>query len=518
MPPKGVAAADKNIDVWIVLFCGLPGSGKSTLRNRVVQNGWAYVNQDEMGTAEACEKALVKILKAGKSCIIDRCNVTSSERRLCMQHANRALEKGLVKGVTLHFEAVWMATPPDLCKKRAAARERHETLSADKASDVIDQFCKGLRIPERSGQEPYEATLFVADEADADLVVQRYANPAKVDANTRPSRGAVACVASSSSQNHVVQADYDGSLPAEMFVLRHGERADRAKGRDEGCPDDAPLTKEGRETAKRAGMALRSLATSEFVAVYSSPFFRCLQTANEIAAELGLPVRVEPGLAELCSAKIFEQAPDLRSPTESIDRALIRAEVDLSEPPIAPTLPEWPEHARDANTRVVNTAKALADRHPGRAICLVCHSHSLVEITRHVPKEGGGAASSTATYCAMSHISPSSVLLRCLDMSYLKDSSSQSVAHMPEISGPDLAVGYWGEGWHWSNEVERDPVDTLLALSLEEVLEKYDRFRQLFERGDEEQKEKWRQGWISPDAAMRTKLEAAHKRGFFEDA
>merc|ERR1712007_416044 len=95
----------------------------------------------------------------------------------------------------------------------------------------------------------------------------------------------------------------------ELFVLRHGERADRARGRDDGWVNDVALTKEGRETAKRAGIALRPLATCPWAFVYSSPFFRCLQTANEVAAELGLLVRVEPGLSELCTAKVFDQAP-----------------------------------------------------------------------------------------------------------------------------------------------------------------------------------------------------------------
>jgi len=341
--------------------------------------------------------------------------------------------------------------------------------------------------------------------------LQRYANPAKVNVDIAPSSEVRF---TNATQEEVIQTD--SSLPAELFVLRHSERADRAKGRDDGYPDDAALTKEGRETAKRAGIALGILARSPIVVVYSSPFFRCLQTANELAGELGCPIRVEPGLAELCTDKVFSQAPQMRSPAESLARALQRAEVDLSEPPVEQSLPTWPEAPRDANKRVVNTAKALASRHPGQTICLVCHSHSLVEITRHVPKEGGGAAGSTAGYCAMSHISPSGDLHQCLDLSYLKDVSSVGSTQHIGLSFADLAAGSWEEGWNWTEDIETpDVIDVLLQLSLDEVLETYPKFSQMFERGTKVQQDAWREGWASPDDVMRTRLRKAHEHGLF---
>jgi predicted kinase len=170
MAPKKGSTEKPPVDVCVVILGGLPGSGKSTLRERLVKNGWAYVSQDEMGSSDACEKALVKALKNQKSCVVDRCNVTSSERRLWMQYANRAVEKKEAKGVKLHFEAVWMATSPEVCKDRVKSRQGHETLSAENADAVVDEFCKGMRVPERTGQEPYECVQFVATADDADLV------------------------------------------------------------------------------------------------------------------------------------------------------------------------------------------------------------------------------------------------------------------------------------------------------------------------------------------------------------
>lgn len=503
---------DKVVDVTVLLICGLPGSGKSTLRKKLVDLGWAYASQDEMGTRDAFDKALIKALKDQKSCILDRCNVTSDDRRMCMQVANQAVEKGTVKGVALHYEAVWMATPPDLCKQRALGRKHHETLGAADASGVIDKFCKNIQLPQRTGKEPYEAVHMVTDDKDVELLVQRYADPTDIDVNVGPSqRVAVA---------NVVPADaagIDPSLPAELLIVRHGERADRAKGRVDDYPDDAALTKEGRETAKRAGIAMRAIARSPVVVVYSSPFFRCLQTANEIAAELGCLIRIEPGLSEICSDDIFEkEGPQLRQPHESTGRALQRVEVDLSERPVEPSLPKWPETAQDAKHRVRNTAMKLAQRHPGQAICLVCHAHSVIEITRHYP--GGGAAGSRCGYCAMSHISHNGVLQHCLDVSYLKDVSSRDGVKLAGSPVAKPPMGCWEEDWCWTDEVEHDPVDELLEMSLDEALAKYPKFRQMFEKGREEQKDKWRQDWSSADDNMRWKLRKAYDGGVFGGA
>jgi broad specificity phosphatase PhoE/predicted kinase len=470
---KGGKTERENKAIWVVLVCGLPGSGKTTVRQKMVANGWSYVSQDEMISVDACEKALVKTLKAGQSCVVDRCNVTPSDRRLWMQYATRAVEKGLIKGVELHFEAVWMATPPHICKERAQARTAHETLSPEAASGVIDSFCRGLQPPERSGREPYDAVHFIASQEDAQTVIQRFRVPAGVDRSisvAAPAKAlalaaaAVAAAASApaggeqqiSENGQRAASSMDLPRSAELFILRHGERADRAQDRDGGWPDDPPLTKDGRQAAKQAGAALCGLATVPWAAaVYTSPYFRCLQTANEIAGELGLPVRVEPGLAEFCGDRLFERQPLLRPPEESLGSALIRAEVDLTVAPHRSTPPAWPETHRDANVRVLETARAIAARHPGLAVCLVCHSHSVVELTRHLPSSGGGAAASRSGYCALSHIMCNGALIRCLDQSYLREGRKGNMgAGSGAVEGGQQAAqaGSWADSWDWQAE------------------------------------------------------------------
>jgi len=235
-------------------------------------------------------------------------------------------------------------------------------------------------------------------------------------------------------------------------------------------------------------------------------------------------VRIEPGLSELCIEKIFEQQPRLRPASDALQAALTRTEVDLSSAPHEPSLPEWPERARDANTRVLDTAQALAVRHPGEAILLVCHAHSLVELTRHLAKSGGGAAGSNPGYCAISHISPGGDLVRCLDLQYLRQANDAGSSSGGYAAWTD--IGQFSEDWRWvegdgSDDASaeaaspshaaspNDMVERLLNMGLDRALEKYPDFRSLFERGTSEQQDAWRQGWEYKSDDVRKKLQKA---------
>jgi len=384
---------------------------------------------------------------------------------------------GVVKNVTVHFENVWMANPPEVCKERARAHETHEMLIQENSDDVIDSFCRDLRPPQQSGHEPYDAVHLVTSDKDAAVTIRRYADATQVNNTIQlPDSSKLAVtVASSADATHEANAfhvtaptasaaasleqaqsilehvheerDRGAGNSAEVFVLRHGERADRAKCRDGGWSDDPPLTKDGRETEQCAGCTLRGLAVLPWAPlVYSSSYYWCLQTANEVAAELGTAIRVEPGLSELCCQRIFDEQPQLREPEEASAAAFQRVELDTSVPPVQPTVPAWPEQARDAS--VLQAARATVSRRPGRDACLVCHGHPLFEITRTLPRTGGGATASQAGCCAMSHIDSDGRLLRSLGMTYLKMDrdalTERSSRFAPHIV--DYSISNWSHG------------------------------------------------------------------------
>lgn len=64
----------------VLIMVGVPGSGKSTIANQLVEMGWERVNQDELGTRRVCETRMESALQRGKSIVIDRCNFDISQR------------------------------------------------------------------------------------------------------------------------------------------------------------------------------------------------------------------------------------------------------------------------------------------------------------------------------------------------------------------------------------------------------------------------------------------------------
>ena len=104
-----------------------------------------------------------------------------------------------------------------------------------------------------------------------------------------------------------------------IFLIRHGERADevetpelftrRKELKKRGIKRidryDPPLTQNGKEQAKVCGEKLRMYMKDNnisFDVVYSSPFIRTMETANEIAMVLDLPLKPVAALGGCAAA------------------------------------------------------------------------------------------------------------------------------------------------------------------------------------------------------------------------
>ena len=86
--------------------------------------------------------------------------------------------------------------------------------------------------------------------------------------------------------------------PVPLLLIRHGESTWNAARRWQGHADP-PLSEQGRDQARRAGVRL--LAAQEVPTIgtlWSSDLRRARETARIIAAELGLEPRVHPGVRE----------------------------------------------------------------------------------------------------------------------------------------------------------------------------------------------------------------------------
>jgi predicted kinase len=123
----------------LVILVGLPASGKSWFAKKLSESGrWKVVNQDELGSREACKD----LVRPGEWAIIDRVNPTPNDRRLW-----RELSKS--KNTALIFFDI----SKDICIARAEFRFDHPTLPSHRASNVINSFASELIPPEKTEAE-----------------------------------------------------------------------------------------------------------------------------------------------------------------------------------------------------------------------------------------------------------------------------------------------------------------------------------------------------------------------------
>jgi probable phosphoglycerate mutase len=154
-----------------------------------------------------------------------------------------------------------------------------------------------------------------------------------------------------------------GSAEATRIVaVRHGETVWNAEMRMQGQLDTA-LSAHGRWQAARAGEAL---AGEGIEAIVASDLSRAFNTAQAIAAVVGLPIAIDAGLRERCFGE-FEGHTyaeiDARWPIEA-------ARWRRHDPDFGPI---GGETLVDFFARAVAALTRIAAAHRGRTICIVTH-------------------------------------------------------------------------------------------------------------------------------------------------
>ncbi len=176
--------------------------------------------------------------------------------------------------------------------------------------------------------------------------------------------------------------------------IRHGSRQDFVD--PEWCsrsdrPHDPPLSQEGVEQARQTARHLAGLRRPKHLLV--SPFLRTLETAAPIAAELGLKMKVEPGLAECLYTAWFPTEPDYLAAAQLAMKDVI----DAGHQRLI-TL-EYPEDKNASHARGASVMGAMLAQFPGDLL-LVTHGGILDALARAlVPK-----AVVTANLCCIVEI------------------------------------------------------------------------------------------------------------------
>ena len=202
-----------------------------------------------------------------------------------------------------------------------------------------------------------------------------------------------------------------------IFVIRHAERLDRQDPMWSTLalrPQDTPLSDRGVRQAERLGKWLYGrLPVHRPLAIFVSPFIRCVQTANAIAEQLeGLQreglhsasatrICVEPGLCEdmsymfnlKCQEPWYMHAADLMC---------VSPRVDLKYKPLrdvkfkrGPVYPGGCIEEGDTESRVATISLEIAD-HPlvreGGTALLITHGKPSTEMVRALNPAPGGTA------------------------------------------------------------------------------------------------------------------------------
>ncbi|MYV97554.1 hypothetical protein GT354_04540 [Streptomyces sp. SID3343] len=161
--------------------------------------------------------------------------------------------------------------------------------------------------------------------------------------------------------------------PTTLLLLRHGETALTPHKRFSGSGGSDPsLSAAGRRQAEATAAMLAARGTVQ--AVVASPLRRCRETAEAVAARLGLDVRIDEGLREadfgawdgLTSAEVRQRYPDelaawLRSPTAT---------------------PSGGESFENVARRVALSRDRLLARYAGRTVLVVSHVTPVRQLIR----------------------------------------------------------------------------------------------------------------------------------------
>ena len=160
-----------------------------------------------------------------------------------------------------------------------------------------------------------------------------------------------------------------------IWISRHANRLDFVN------PDwfltaerryDPPLSDDGLVQASQLAQRLKN---ENITAIFSSPFLRTVQTANQVAEVLDLQIKLESGLSEWLNPEWMSETPEKMS-IEDLGASFPRIDTNYNSRIIA----QYPEIGETAYLRAGETARKLAEEF-SEDILLVGHGASVVGAT-----------------------------------------------------------------------------------------------------------------------------------------
>jgi broad specificity phosphatase PhoE len=160
-----------------------------------------------------------------------------------------------------------------------------------------------------------------------------------------------------------------------IWIARHGHRQDSEDSQWKASaqwPDDPGLSPLGIQQAKQLAIRLKDEKIDH---IFASPFLRTIETANEVAELLSLPIKIEAGLSEWHRHEWFPTPPRL-IPLKQKQERFPRIDVDYE----SHILPTHPETWEDVENRASKVAASLTKEFSGNLL-LIGHGATVSTVT-----------------------------------------------------------------------------------------------------------------------------------------
>ncbi|KAG9314400.1 histidine phosphatase superfamily [Chiua virens] len=193
-----------------------------------------------------------------------------------------------------------------------------------------------------------------------------------------------------------------------IYIARHGFRANWVAKSNwtspTGLARDPPLAAHGEAQAIELALYLESLPKDKQpTAIFSSPYYRCLQTSKPVAERLSLPIYIEHGLSEWYSpvapgTGLFprpKSAIELRTMLPEISPSWNTVEIDPSWSSIWLPSRKGEDlngiHARTAGVlrHLVHAVETRPDMRHHKRILLLSHAATIIAVCRHLAGQPG---------------------------------------------------------------------------------------------------------------------------------